>query len=181
MSTMTTIYRPSQYSLFPTCLPLPPANENIGNFSCGRPFSSSAREREPASKGSPRVTNGDGENNIFVGKILKHSKAMSRLIPLKLQSSEGRSSIEISLPTATTTSTESNTQPKLGRRPRPGPVTELIILPYTQEEWKKVMEEVKILYLKGQYKHCSMRCKQILDSIKNPVSLFPIQVLHISS
>jgi len=38
-------------------------------------------------------------------------------------------------------------------------------VPYTEEEWKAVMEEVKILYLKGQYKHCSMRCKQILDSI----------------
>jgi len=180
---MTTIYRPSQYSLFPTCLPLPPANESIANFSCGRPFSSSARERErePVSKGSPRVTNGDGANNIFVGKILKHSKAMSRLIPFKLQSSEGRSSIEISLPPATTTSAESEIQSKLGRRARPGPVTELIILPYTQEEWEKVMEEVKILYLKGQYKHCSMRCKQILDSIKDPVRLYPIQVLHISS
>ena len=178
---MTTIYRPSQYSLFPTCLPLPPANESIANFSCGRPFSSSAREREPAAKGSPRVTNGDGSNNIFVGKILRHSKAMSRLIPFKLQSSEGRSSIEISLPPATTTSAESEIQSKLGRRTRPGPVTELIILPYTQEEWEKVMEEVKILYLKGQYKHCSMRCKQILDSIKDPVRLYPIQVLHISS
>jgi hypothetical protein len=32
------------------------------------------------------------------------------------------------------------------------------------------MEEVKILYLKGQYKHCSMRCKQILDSITVRVS-----------
>jgi hypothetical protein len=104
---------------------------------------------------------------------------MSRLIPFKLQSSEGRSSIEISLLPAT--ATKSEIQSKLGRRPRPGPVTELIILPYTQEEWKKVMEEVKILYLKGQYKHCSMRCKQILDSIKDPVSLYPIQVLHISS
>jgi hypothetical protein len=179
---MTTIYRPSQYSLFPTCLPLPPANESIANFSCGRPFSSSARERErePVSTGSPRVTNGDGANNIFVGKILKHSKAMSRLIPFKLQSSEGRSSIEISSPPSTT-STESHIQSKLGKRPRPGPVTELTILPYTQEEWTKVMEEVKILYLKGQYKPCSMRCKQILDSIKDPVSPYPIQALHISS
>jgi hypothetical protein len=106
---------------------------------------------------------------------------MSRLIPFKLQSSEGRSSIEASSPTATTTSAESDIQSQIGRRPRPGPVTELIILPYTHEEWKKVMEEVKILYLKGQYKHCSMRCKQIFNSIKDPVSLYPIQVLHISS
>jgi hypothetical protein len=38
-------------------------------------------------------------------------------------------------------------------------------VPHTEEEWKTVMEEVKVLYLKGQYKHCSMRCKQVLDGI----------------
>lgn len=27
-----------------------------------------------------------------------------------------------------------------------------------------------MLYSKGQYKHCAMRCKQILDGIKDPVS-----------
>jgi hypothetical protein len=33
------------------------------------------------------------------------------------------------------------------------------------------MEEVKHLYAKGQYKHCAMRCKQLLEGIKEPVGL----------
>jgi hypothetical protein len=112
-----------------------------------------------------------------VSKILKHSKAMGRLIPFKLQPSEGKSLTEISSPT---TSAEPDIHSKLGRRARISPVTELTILPHTQEEWKKVMEEVKILFLKGHYKNCSVRCRDILNSIKDPVSL-TIQPIHISS
>jgi hypothetical protein len=40
------------------------------------------------------------------------------------------------------------------------------------------MEEVKILYLKGQYKQCSMRCKHILDSIKHTVSALDTYILY---
>jgi hypothetical protein len=67
---------------------------------------------------------------------------------------------------------------KAPKRIRPGPVTDLNILPYTQKDWKKVMEEVKILYSKGQYKHCSARCKQILDNIKDPVSAHTKRCVH---
>ena len=54
-------------------------------------------------------------------------------------------------------------------RQRPGPVTDLTIFPYTEREWREIMEEVKILYMKRQYKQCSVRCMQILKNIKDPV------------
>jgi len=57
-------------------------------------------------------------------------------------------------------------------RERPGPVTDLVIFPEDVEEWAIVMEEVKILYRKRQYKQCSARCTQILENIKDPVSIF---------
>ncbi|CZR50625.1 uncharacterized protein PAC_00499 [Phialocephala subalpina] len=71
-------------------------------------------------------------------------------------------------------------KPRPQSRPRPGPVTDLTILPYTQDEWKKVTEEVKILYSKGQYKHCSMRCKQILDNIKDPHKAHSLYQIYLS-
>ena len=49
------------------------------------------------------------------------------------------------------------------------PVTELLIFPNTQQEYTAVMEEIKKLYEKRQYKQCSARCIQILDNIKDPV------------
>jgi len=55
-------------------------------------------------------------------------------------------------------------------RSRPGPVTELLIFPTTQKEYSAVMEEIKKLYQNRHYKHCSARCIQILENIKDPVS-----------
>ncbi|KAE8442310.1 hypothetical protein EG329_003510 [Mollisiaceae sp. DMI_Dod_QoI] len=115
---------------------------------------------------------------------------MGRLIPLKLEGAPVTKS-NTNLPSPTFLSKSSSItsfvppspsplSPKSQRRSRPGPVTDLIILPYTEEEWKKVMEEVKNLYTKGQYKHCSMRCKQILDGIKDPHKVHPLYSIYLS-
>ncbi|PVH88562.1 hypothetical protein DL98DRAFT_403448 [Cadophora sp. DSE1049] len=42
------------------------------------------------------------------------------------------------------------------------------------------MEEVRMLYSKGQYKHCAMRCKQILDGIKDPYGVHPLYSIYLS-
>ncbi|KUJ22290.1 uncharacterized protein LY89DRAFT_292791 [Mollisia scopiformis] len=42
------------------------------------------------------------------------------------------------------------------------------------------MEEVKILYSKGQYKHCAVRCKQILDNVKDPHQVHPLYSIYLS-
>ncbi len=46
-----------------------------------------------------------------------------------------------------------------------------IVLPYIDLKRKHVMEEVKELFARGEYKECSMRCKQLLSSAKEPVSV----------
>jgi hypothetical protein len=100
-----------------------------------------------------------------------NSNNMGRLIPLVLQPpSDIRRSI-ISLTSTLTAATVPLSVPdKSPKRNRLIPITELMILPYTKEEWTKVMEEVKYLFLRRQYNQCSAQCIQILDDIKDPVS-----------
>lgn len=66
------------------------------------------------------------------------------------------------------------------KKAQPGPRVKLTILPYTQEDRSAAMEEVKSLYARGQYKQCTMRCKQILDGIKDLVSCECPLALHTS-
>ncbi|KAG4443729.1 hypothetical protein IFR05_000818 [Cadophora sp. M221] len=115
---------------------------------------------------------------------------MDRLIPLKLEASmsdtKSSPTSPKSLPLLPLTEIASVSIPaplnpaKPTKKSRPGPVTDLTILPYTQKEWAAVMEEVRMLYSKGQYKHCAMRCKQILDGIKDPYGVHPLYSIYLS-
>ncbi|KAH9220445.1 hypothetical protein DL95DRAFT_456594 [Leptodontidium sp. 2 PMI_412] len=115
---------------------------------------------------------------------------MDRLIPLKLEASmsdtKSPPTSPKSLPLLPLTEVDSVPIPaplnpaKPTKKSRPGPVTDLTILPYTQKEWAAVMEEVRMLYSKGQYKHCAMRCKQILDGIKDPYGVHPLYSIYLS-
>ncbi|KAH7364541.1 hypothetical protein BKA65DRAFT_546416 [Rhexocercosporidium sp. MPI-PUGE-AT-0058] len=115
---------------------------------------------------------------------------MNRLIPLKLEASMSdtktppTSQKPLPLLPLAGLATISNPAPlnpsQPTKRSRPGPVTDLTILPYTQKEWAAVMEEVRMLYSKGQYKHCAMRCKQILDGIKDPYGVHPLYSIYLS-
>src|SRR4051812_5737724 len=100
---------------------------------------------------------------------------MGGLIPFRLRSSVDLSadgSLTSSPLHSSSSSTLQITPPipskSTARQRRPGPITDLTIQPYTQDEWTKVMEEVKGLYVKRQYKQCSARCIQVLDGIKDP-------------
>ena len=155
----------SSYSLFPSCSdPLSQnvsANKNVRRQSSRRISASRQAtlcDRERANKDEIN------EALTIVNKKQSPANMSSRLIPLKLQKSEENRSQRTSYPPTTIPSISTN-PPATPRKQRPGPVTDLIIVPYTEDEWKIVMEEVKILYLKGQYKHCSMRCRQVLDGI----------------
>lgn len=208
--------RSSQYSLFPTCPPLPsqigaqsfasnaasPSYITIDNQipsrnHCSDPDSEGKaadilESTEPKGREGRRHTTVDKRSSTdltilrVIQKLKRQSANMSQLIPLKLQASvvtaRMPSSTIKTLPPKSTFSSSSTSPVYPPERPvipsrsssirkeRPGPVTDLTIFPYTPEEWRKVMEEVKDLYSKGQYKHCSMRCKQILKGIKDPVS-----------
>ncbi|TAQ89719.1 hypothetical protein B7494_g1958 [Chlorociboria aeruginascens] len=98
---------------------------------------------------------------------------MGRLIPLLLQpqlASDPLPTFQASLSTNSTT--PPNVPPKSILRPVP--VTALILLPYTRQEWKKVMEAIKSLYLGRKYRDCSARCIQILDSMTDPYRIHPL-------
>jgi hypothetical protein len=163
ISRMSLLLSPrSSYSLFPTCsdsLSKRFSNENSRRYSSRRTFDSrQAIDIVLCDHGKAN------ENCAIVRKDQSPVRMRGRLIPLRLQSYEGNQSQRTSYP-STTLPSISSTSPSTPRKQRPGPVTDLIIVPHTEEEWKTVMEEVKVLYLKGQYKHCSMRCKQVLDGI----------------
>ncbi|KAE9381802.1 hypothetical protein N431DRAFT_14197 [Stipitochalara longipes BDJ] len=156
------LHHRSSYSLFPSCSdPLSKPSTN----SC--PARRSSRRIFDSGQVADKSLCDRGKANEDLVIVNKKSPVMGvRLIPLKLNSYEENRSRRTSYP-STTSAPISSISPARSqtRKRRPGPVTDLIIVPHTEEEWKVVMEEVKILYLKGQYKHCSMRCKQILDSI----------------
>lgn len=182
----------------------PSRNSSVSSASSGRSRKSTdlpLRDFKPATNDESNNTIDPTETNK---QQSKQSDKMGRLIPLKLEAGSATnsntnlpspsflsksSSITSFLPESpilpitpgSPISPKSQPQSRPQLKPRPGPVTDLTILPYTQEEWKKVMEEVKILYSKGQYKHCSMRCKQILDNIKDPVRPFPPYIQHHSN
>ncbi|RDL34726.1 uncharacterized protein BP5553_07854 [Venustampulla echinocandica] len=69
--------------------------------------------------------------------------------------------------------------PKSAKPTRPSSTAALIVVPDTPAEWKEVMEEVKGLYLKGQYKQCSARCKQILNGISDPYQIHPLRLIYL--
>lgn len=196
--------RSSQYSLFPSCSPTPPlpnnpasspSNGNIGNSRKLNKRHSEGSVRERAANISLRasLSTNDFPTNYDLASInhqqSKQSNNMDRLIPLKLEASmsdtKSSPTSQKFLPFLPLAELASIPIPaplnpsKPTKRSRPGPVTDLTILPYTQKEWATIMEEVRMLYSKGQYKHCAMRCKQILDGIKDPVS--SIYALNVNS
>ncbi|PQE31326.1 hypothetical protein CJF32_00001926 [Rutstroemia sp. NJR-2017a WRK4] len=93
---------------------------------------------------------------------------MGGLIHLKLQPMERNPILPIYSTPSDITSASS---PALSsQKSRPKPIFDLLLFPYTQEEWRFVMEQVKRLYVDREYKQCAARCKQILDSIKDPIT-----------
>ncbi len=147
----------SSYYLFPSCSNPPPNPYANNSPSCrsSRRVILSRQATDRSSCNRSKAKGDIGESPVRMG---------GRLIPLRLQSYEETQPQSASLSTTTNPSV-ALTPPATPRKCHPGPVTDLIIVPHTDNEWKAVMEEVKILYLKGQYKHCSARCKQILDGI----------------
>ena len=80
------------------------------------------------------------------------------------------------------------------RSKRPLPSSTSFVLPEhptTYQQWKTALQRVKILYLRGQWKHCVARCRQLLVEARSPVSaIYPwfepsdkpkqLQALHAS-
>ncbi|KAK2626732.1 hypothetical protein QTJ16_003907 [Diplocarpon rosae] len=182
----------SHYTLFPNCNATP-EKESLANAA----IRSSLRQR--SSEGSVRsaaanilplapapllVVSSKPKANDSVPTITPTIHKIDRLIPFKLEASLSEakfsSSASAEKPRPLTLKRPKTPSPPPLKRVRPGPVTSLIIQPYSQKEWSSVMEEVRLLYSKGQYKHCAMRCKQILSGINDPSKIHPLYSIYIS-
>ncbi|KAI5927681.1 hypothetical protein F4810DRAFT_276162 [Camillea tinctor] len=71
--------------------------------------------------------------------------------------------------------------PALGDTKRPSNVVPvpLASIPFTAEEWKDAVNEVKRKYLARKYRSCSSRCCEILDSIKDKSSVEPLYLIYL--
>ncbi|PBP27381.1 hypothetical protein BUE80_DR001567 [Diplocarpon rosae] len=173
----------SHYTLFPNCNSTP-EKESLANAAirsnlrqrCSEgSVRSAAANILPITPAPLRVVSSKPKANDFVPTITPTTQKIDRLIPFKLEASISEfkfsSSSSSEKPRPLTLKRPKTPSPPPHKRVRPGPVTSLIIQPYSQQEWSSVMEEIRLLYSKGQYKHCAMRCKQILSGMNDPESL----------
>ncbi|KAK8055577.1 hypothetical protein PG993_000804 [Apiospora rasikravindrae] len=58
-------------------------------------------------------------------------------------------------------------------------VQQLTVLPYTADEWKKTLSEVKQKYLNRKYRTCSARCCEILDNLKDESNVEPLHLVYL--
>ena len=91
---------------------------------------------------------------------------MGRLIPLTLQPS--RLGVEYPMqPSPPPDRPLPEIPVKSSRHPKPEML--YLHLSRTQKDWYKVLDEVRTLYLKKQYKQCSARCVRLLEEVKDIV------------
>ncbi|POS87810.1 hypothetical protein EPUL_000690 [Erysiphe pulchra] len=105
----------------------------------------------------------------------RRSLQNTRLIPLKLGSTatviENKSKIY-----------ENQTPPIATQRKLPLASTlDNNGLPFSKKEFKPILAEVKLLYLKGDYKRCTMRCRMLLESVKDSLYIDPAYRVYLAS
>ncbi|KAI1499175.1 hypothetical protein F5X99DRAFT_294016 [Biscogniauxia marginata] len=71
--------------------------------------------------------------------------------------------------------------PALGHTRRPSSVAPapLASIPFTPEEWKNAVDEVKRKYLARKYRSCSSRCCEILDNIKDTSAVESLYLIYL--
>ncbi|KAG0650670.1 hypothetical protein D0Z07_2396 [Hyphodiscus hymeniophilus] len=115
---------------------------------------------------------------------MSNSLDMGRLISLRLQPSPTPKNTKRRISLQSPSPPPSKPLPSIPVKPinraRPVPGINLTVLPYTELEWRETMDEVKMLYLKRQYKQCSARCIHILNSIKDTCGVHSLHQIYIS-
>ncbi|TGO40176.1 hypothetical protein BHYA_0041g00430 [Botrytis hyacinthi] len=102
---------------------------------------------------------------------------MGEMIHLKLQPAEGNSTTSTSSKTSTSSSIKPTT-----KKQRPKSIRSIwsrLASPYTLDDWKAIMDEVKKLYLTRQYELCAAQCKKVLNSITDPYRVHPLHSLFL--
>ncbi|KAF7931873.1 uncharacterized protein EAE98_004609 [Botrytis deweyae] len=103
---------------------------------------------------------------------------MGEMIHLKLQPVEGNSTTSTRSITSTSSSIKSTT-----KKQRPKSIRSIwsrLVFPYTLDDWKVIMDEVKKLYLTRQYEQCAAQCTKVLNSITDPYRVHPLHSLFLS-
>ena len=112
------------------------------------------------------------------------SHIMAGLIPLMLKPtsvSGTRTSMVFPAPPKNThkraasdiTYSSQPSRPKTMRRQSQPTPASLPVLPYTPEEWRKAIVEIKHQHMTRRYRACSTRCNEILSNVKDTVSILP--------
>ncbi|RKF64505.1 hypothetical protein OnM2_018025 [Erysiphe neolycopersici] len=114
-------------------------------------------------------------NHKLTSTNQRRSLQNTRLIPLKLGSAatlnEKKSIIR-----------ENETPPLATQRKLPLSSTpENCGLPNSEKEFKSIMSGVKLLYLRGNYKRCTIRCRMLLESIKDSFHIDPAYRVYLAS
>ncbi|ORY66230.1 uncharacterized protein BCR38DRAFT_465177 [Pseudomassariella vexata] len=121
---------------------------------------------------------------------------MGGLIPLLLPSTAGNRASVIYNPVEAirpaTAMAQTTTTKQAHRRqqslPTPNPTRRLSIsvappalplLPYTADEWKKAVNEVKRKFVNHKYRTCSARCCEILDNLKDISNVEPLHLVYL--
>ncbi|KAK4162104.1 hypothetical protein QBC43DRAFT_336642 [Cladorrhinum sp. PSN259] len=55
----------------------------------------------------------------------------------------------------------------------------LPMVPYSSADWKKAIREIKKMHFGKRYRACSMRCSEILDSIKDSAQVEPVYLIYL--
>ncbi|KAK8087927.1 hypothetical protein PG997_002888 [Apiospora hydei] len=110
--------------------------------------------------------------------LLLPSGGASRIVPSGGYQSRRRASVqEPSSPSAPTHRRQHSLPVVVSRNPRRPSIStsvqQLTVLPYTADEWKKTLSEVKQKYLNRKYRTCSARCCEILDNLKDLSNVEP--------
>ncbi|KAK8050685.1 hypothetical protein PG994_012415 [Apiospora phragmitis] len=58
-------------------------------------------------------------------------------------------------------------------------VPQITVLPYTADEWKKTLSEVKQKYLNRKYRSCSAKCCEILDNLRDTSKVEPLHLIYL--
>lgn len=71
-------------------------------------------------------------------------------------------------------------RPKTMRRQSQPTPASLPVLPYTPEEWRKAIVEIKHQHMTRRYRACSTRCNEILSNVKDTSGAEPAYLIYLN-
>ncbi|KAK7941290.1 uncharacterized protein PG986_013677 [Apiospora aurea] len=116
--------------------------------------------------------------------LLLPSGGASRIVPSGGYQSRRRASVqEPSSPPAPTHRRQHSLPVAVSRNPRRPSIStsvqQFTVLPYTADEWKTTLSEVKQKYLNRKYRTCSARCCEILENLKDLSNVEPLHLVYL--